>query len=71
MKTNMGLTDRIIRATIAIVFIALFYTDTITGIWGIVLIVLSFVFLFTSMISFCPLYLPFGLSTLKKNRVHK
>jgi Protein of unknown function (DUF2892) len=71
MKTNIGSIDRAIRALIAITLITLFYTETITGTWGIVLIVVSFVFLLTSMISFCPLYLPFGLSTVKKKRAHR
>ncbi len=71
MKTNMGLIDRAIRALIAIVFVTLFYTGVITGIWGIVLIVVSAVFLFTSMISFCPLYLPFGINTVGKKKTHQ
>ena len=71
MKTNMGSIDRAIRAVIAIVFITLFYTGIITGIPGIILIVVSAIFLFTSMISFCPLYLPFGISTVRKKRAHR
>jgi hypothetical protein len=71
MKTNMGTVDRAIRALIAIVFITLFYTGIITGTWGIVLIALSAVFLITSMISFCPLYFPLGLSTVRKKREHR
>lgn len=66
MKKNMGGADRIIRAIIAVVIAALFFTDVITGTLGIVLMVLAAVFLLTSFISFCPLYLPFGLSTLRK-----
>jgi hypothetical protein len=71
MKTNMGTVDRAIRALIAIVFITLFYTGIITGTWGIVLIAVSAVFLFTSMINFCPLYFPLGLSTVRKKREHR
>jgi hypothetical protein len=33
---------------------------------GIVLLILSGVFILTSLISFCPLYFPFGISTRKK-----
>ncbi|MDB4270832.1 DUF2892 domain-containing protein [bacterium] len=63
MKKNMGSTDRIIRFIVAAIFIALYFTNTVTGIWGIVLLVLAGVFILTSFVSFCPLYAPFGLST--------
>ncbi len=63
MKKNMGSTDRIIRFIAAAIFIALYFTNTVTGIWGILLLVLAGVFILTSFVSFCPLYAPFGLST--------
>lgn len=63
MKKNMGSTDRIIRFIVAAIFIGLYFTNTVTGIWGIVLLVLAGVFILTSFVSFCPLYAPFGLST--------
>ena len=63
MKKNMGSTDRIIRIILAVVFAALYFTGTVTGTFGIVLLVLGVVFVLTSLISFCPLYAPFGLST--------
>jgi len=66
MKKNMGLADRLIRTIIAIVFISLYYTGIVSGTLGIILIALSVIFLITSFISFCPLYLPLGLSTLRK-----
>ncbi|MBT8180996.1 MAG: DUF2892 domain-containing protein [Eudoraea sp.] len=66
MKKNMGSTDRIIRFILAAIFIVLYITNTITGIWGIVLLVLAAVFILTSFVSFCPLYAPFGLSTCSK-----
>jgi hypothetical protein len=63
MKKNMGSADRIIRVIAAIVFAVLYFTGTVTGTLGIVLLVLGAVFVLTSVVSFCPLYLPFGLST--------
>ena len=63
MKKNMGTTDRIIRVLIALIVTVLFFTDTITGTLGIVLLALSGVFVLTSLISFCPLYAPFGIKT--------
>jgi hypothetical protein len=67
MKKNMGNTDRIVRTLLAIIAVALYLTGTVPGTLGIILIVLAAVFLLTSLVSFCPLYLPFGLSTCKKN----
>jgi len=66
MKANMGSTDRILRTLLAVVIGVLYFTDTITGTLGIVLLVLAVVFLLTSFISFCPLYAPFGINTCAK-----
>ncbi|MBN1597245.1 MAG: DUF2892 domain-containing protein [Bacteroidales bacterium] len=66
MKKNMGVADRIIRLIIAAVVAILFFTDTISGTLGIVLLILAGIFVLTSIISFCPLYYPFGLSTCRK-----
>lgn len=65
MKSNMGNTDRLIRLILAIVFGALYFSGTVTGTWGIVLLVLGAVFLLTAFIKWCPLYVPFGISTCK------
>jgi len=65
MKKNMGTIDRTIRVIVAIVFAILYFTNVVTGTWGIVLVALGAVFVLTSFISFCPLYLPFGISTCK------
>ncbi|MCB0694293.1 MAG: DUF2892 domain-containing protein [Saprospiraceae bacterium] len=66
MTKNMGTIDRTIRIILAIILGLLYYNGTITGTLGLVLVILGVVFLLTSAISFCPLYLPFGLSTRKK-----
>lgn len=66
MKKNMGSADRIIRILIAAVVVILYATNIISGTLGIILLVVAGVFLLTSFISVCPLYLPFGLSTCKK-----
>ena len=63
MKKNMGVADRIIRAIIAAVIAILYFTNIISGILGIVLLIVGGVFLLTSIVSFCPLYAPFGLKT--------
>jgi hypothetical protein len=63
MKKNMGSADRIIRIIIAAVIAYLFYTGTLTGTLGIILLVLAGIFVLTSFIGFCPLYAPFGIRT--------
>ena len=66
MQANMGSTDKIIRILIAIVIGVLYYTGTISGTLALVLGVFAVIFVLTSLISFCPLYLPLGISTCKK-----
>ena len=66
MKKNMGNLDRIIRIIAAIIFSALYFTGTVTGTFGTVLLVLGAIFLATSLISFCPLYTLFGANTCEK-----
>jgi hypothetical protein len=63
MKKNMGNTDRVIRFIVAAIIGVLYYTGTISGTLGLVLLVLAGVFVLTSFVSFCPLYAPFGIST--------
>jgi hypothetical protein len=65
MKKNMGSADRIVRVILAAILAILFYNGTISGTLGIALAVFAGILLFTSLIGFCPLYLPFGLSTCK------
>ncbi len=65
MKKNMGGLDKIIRLAVAAVVAILYFTGIISGVLGIVLLVLAGVFVLTSLISFCPLYALIGLSTCK------
>ena len=66
MRKNMGSADRIIRILVAAAVIALYFGNLISGTTAIILLVLAGVFILTSFMSFCPLYLPFGISTRKK-----
>lgn len=63
MKKNMGMADRAIRLIVAAVLVALYFTGTVTGTLGIVLLVVAGVFTLTSVVSFCPLYTLVGLNT--------
>lgn len=68
MKVNMGNTDRFIRIVLAILFSVLYFTQTVTGTAGALLLVLGGIFLLTSTLSFCPLYVPFGINTCKTKK---
>jgi hypothetical protein len=64
MKTNMGKIDRIIRAVVGI---ALIVVGVVLGDWVLILgVVLGAILLITSVIGFCPLYVPFKISTVKR-----
>jgi hypothetical protein len=62
----MGSTDRIVRVLIALLVVILYFSNLITGTIAFVLLALSGIFVLTSLVSFCPLYLPFGIRTCKK-----
>ena len=64
----MGSADRISRIIFALVIGLLYFTKAIEGTAAVVLGVLAILFLVTSFISFCPLYLPFGINTCEKTK---
>jgi lipopolysaccharide export LptBFGC system permease protein LptF len=55
MKPNMGSADRIVRIVVALIVVALYFMNQISGTTAIVLLILSGIFILTSFISFCPL----------------
>lgn len=63
MKKNMGSIDRIIRLVIAALALFLYTNGTLSGTMGIVALVVAGIFTLTSLISFCPIYAIFGMST--------
>lgn len=65
MKKNMGKADRLIRTIVALIIGFLLFNGTISGTLGTILAVVAIAFLVTSLISWCPAYLPFGISTDK------
>lgn len=67
MKKNVGTIDKVIRILVAVVIAVLYFTNVISGTLGIILLVLGGVFVLTSLVSFCPLYLPFSITTRKKD----
>lgn len=65
MEKNMGTVDRVVRVVVAVTIVVLWFTNVISGGLAIVLGLLAMVFLATSIIGFCPLYVPFKFSTRK------
>ena len=65
MKRNLSNTDRIVRVVLAALFAYLYFGGIVTGVFGIVLVVLGAVSVLTAVIAFCPLYAPFKFSTYK------
>jgi hypothetical protein len=68
MKKNMGTVDRIIRILLAIVVIVLYLTGNITGLAAIILGIIAVIFILTSLVGFCPLYVPLKISTISKSK---
>ena len=63
MKKNMGSTDRIIRVVVAAVLAYLYFTGVVSGTIATIAIVIAVVFLLTSAVGTCGMYIPFGIST--------
>jgi hypothetical protein len=68
MKKNMGTVDRVIRILLAVVVTILYFTNQISGTLAIILGLFAVIFVLTSFIGFCPLYVPFKLSTKKAEK---
>jgi hypothetical protein len=62
----MGSTDKIVRILLALIIILLYFTHLISDKLAIVGLILSGIFILTRFISFCPLYILFGINTRKK-----
>ena len=65
MQKNMGTADRLIRSLAAVGVGALYFTGTISGTLAAILGVFAGIFLLTSVVSWCPMYAPLGVSTRK------
>jgi hypothetical protein len=67
MKKNIGSLDKILRMVLALLIGILYFSGVIDGLYAYILMALGIILLITSLNNFCPLYLPFGFSTRKKN----
>ncbi|MEO8763470.1 MAG: DUF2892 domain-containing protein [Ginsengibacter sp.] len=66
MKANMGTIDKAVRILAAVVIAVLCFTNVISGTSAIILLTIAGIFIFTSLLSFCPMYKLAGISTCKK-----
>jgi hypothetical protein len=66
MKKNIGSIDKVVRILFAAVVVLLYFTNVIFGTLAIVLLALSAVFVITSLLGICPLYMLVKVSTKKK-----
>ena len=68
MKQNMGGVDKVIRLVVVAIIAALYFTGQITGTAAIILGIIAVAFLVTSLVGWCPSYVPFGISTKKADK---
>jgi hypothetical protein len=66
MKKNLGNVDRVLRIAFAVVVAILFFTKEISGLTGIILLVIAGILALTGFVSFCPIYWAFGWKSTKK-----
>jgi Protein of unknown function (DUF2892) len=67
MKKNIGTKDKIIRVILAVIVAVLYFLHLISGTLAIILLIVAGILILTSIISFCPIYWPFKISTSRKN----
>jgi hypothetical protein len=67
MKKNVGTIDKAIRLLMAVLVVVLYFTHVITGMLALILLALAAIFVVTSLISLCPIWLALGVSTRKKD----
>lgn len=68
MRKNMGALDRTIRTLLALVMAVLVLAKVVHGTLAYILVIITVIFLVTSLLGFCPLYVLLGISTLKKTK---
>ena len=69
MKKNMGSIDQLIRFILGLIFLILYFTNTVQGTWGTILWIAGGVFLLTAAIRICPVYSIFNISTCPERKI--
>ncbi len=62
----MGQLDRASRIVAALIIGYLYFSGTLPEATGLIFLILAVIFVITSFVGFCPLYLPFKMNTNKK-----
>ncbi|HCO48645.1 MAG TPA: DUF2892 domain-containing protein [Spirochaetaceae bacterium] len=66
MVKNMGKVDKLIRILVAFVVGILIITGNLIGAGAVILGIVALIFIATSVVGTCPLYIPFNISTKDK-----
>ncbi|MBC6366713.1 DUF2892 domain-containing protein [Algoriphagus sp. AK58] len=68
MKKNLGKAHTVLRLFLAVLCAYLYFGEVITGAWGVVMLLLAFLYLFTGLTSYAPLYDIFNMSTRRSKK---
>ena len=68
MVKNMGKLDKTLRIAVAAIIAILYFTHVISGTLAIVLGIFAIIFLLTSLVGSCPLYIPLKINTNKEEK---
>ena len=63
MKKNVGFADSVVRVVFAMAFLSLWLMEIVGGVPALLLVMLSTMFIATSIVGYCPLYSMLGVST--------
>jgi len=66
MKSNVGMIDKAIRISTALIVGGLYFGGSLTGTWAVILLALSGVLILTGVSGFCPLYWVINFSSKRK-----
>jgi hypothetical protein len=66
MKKNMAIVDRIGRVVLVALVAVLYLTHVLSPVAAVILGILAVVFLLTSIVGTCPIYMLLGISTKSK-----
>ncbi len=66
MKKNMAIVDRIFRVVLVALVVVLYFAHVLSPVAAIILGILAVVFLLTSIVGTCPIYLALGISTKRR-----
>jgi len=63
MNKNMGAVDKLVRLVVALLLILGYFQELVSGVLGIIFLIVAGIFILTSLVSVCPIYSIFGISS--------